>query len=119
MPILLYPEGEMTLGEIADGDNKQDSDHLADKRVPMQHFHQQFEHTVVEYEVKAKGKEIPEQLYPAPQIGPGKNNVPVENEPHDKVHAAGQKESGNMWFKSIEPEIKYLPGKNIIVTNKI
>lgn len=40
MAILLYPESKMALGEITDGNYKQNGKYLADQRVPVKYFHQ-------------------------------------------------------------------------------
>ncbi len=54
MPVFFNPESEMALGKIADGNNKEDSNHLADEGIPVQHFHQQFKHAIIEDEVKTE-----------------------------------------------------------------
>ena len=84
MPILLYPEGKMPLGKIADDDHQPDSDHLAEHGIPVQYLYQQLEHAIVDDEIKSERKKIPEQLYAAPQIGAGKNHVAVKNKADDK-----------------------------------
>lgn len=54
MPVFFNPEGEMALGKIADGYNKEDGNHLANEGIPVQHFHQQFKHAIIEDEVKTE-----------------------------------------------------------------
>lgn len=64
----------------------------------MTKFHQHLKQYIIQEKIRHKNKKIPEQLYPAPDIGIHEHHIFHQHKANGKINQEGDQQGGDMWL---------------------